>query len=104
MTVVSGPGGPMSALPPTAAVAADIEIGREGQILLQKSATVMAGLPECWRTSCGFCSLGSGALGKFSNRLDCGYALVRPDEHRLRAVIGQSALRACEDFARSPRA
>src|SRR5262249_50694745 len=52
-------------------------------------------------TSCFFVLLGSGALGNLTDWLDCGYALGAQDPHRPSVAVGRSALRACEDFARS---
>ena len=64
--------------------------GRNWQILLQKSATVTARrLPGFWGTSCYFAPLGSEALGKLTNRLDYGYALVTQDMHRPLAAVGR---------------
>jgi hypothetical protein len=52
-------------------------------------------------TSCYFAPFGSGALGNLTDWLDCGYALGAQDMHRPSVAVGGSALRACEDFARS---
>ena len=48
-----------------------------------------------------FAPFGSGALGNVTDWLDWGYALGAQDMHRPSVAVGRSALRACEDFARS---